>query len=75
MCQGQCLRPQRCLYRILCEQLSQDIPAGYKTKMKGPPHAQGPFMCCGSERYRSADLTIFSRTLYQLSYRALRIYL
>ncbi len=36
MCQGQCLRPQRCLYRILCEQLSQDIPAGYKTKMKGP---------------------------------------
>ena len=25
----------------------------------------------GSERHRSADLTIFSRTLYQLSYRAL----
>lgn len=25
----------------------------------------------GSERHRSADLSIFSRTLYQLSYRAL----
>ena len=24
----------------------------------------------GSERHRSADLTIFSRSLYQLSYRA-----
>ena len=28
----------------------------------------------GSDRRRSGDLTIFSRTLYQLSYRALRIY-
>ena len=28
---------------------------------------------CGSDRRRSGDLTIFSRTLYQLSYRALRI--
>lgn len=26
---------------------------------------------CGSERDRSADLTIFSRSLYQLSYRAM----
>lgn len=25
----------------------------------------------GSERHRSADLTIFSRSLYQLSYRAM----
>ena len=27
----------------------------------------------GSERHRSADLTIFSRSLYQLSYRAIEL--
>ena len=36
---------------------------------KKPAHLRA---CCGgSERHRSADLTIFSRSLYQLSYRAM----
>jgi hypothetical protein len=38
---------------------------------KGPRLIEaGTFSKCGSDRRRSGDLSIFSRTLYQLSYRA-----
>jgi integrase len=37
---------------------------------KEPPHEAG-VLAGGSDRHRSGDLSIFSRTLYQLSYRAM----
>ena len=42
-------------------------------KEKSAPTVEAWRADCGSDRRRSGDLTIFSRTLYQLSYRALRI--
>ena len=42
-------------------------------KKKSAPTVEAWRADCGSDRRRSGDLTIFSRTLYQLSYRALRI--
>ena len=41
-----------------------DFPEYEKARKRGLNHG-------GSERHRSADLTIFSRSLYQLSYRAI----
>ena len=38
--------------------------------MKKPPRVEATRGFSGSDRRRSGDLTIFSRTLYQLSYRA-----
>ncbi len=37
---------------------------------KNPAESAGFSFCGGSDRRRSGDLSIFSRTLYQLSYRA-----
>ncbi|WP_313420690.1 hypothetical protein, partial [Brevibacterium casei] len=36
---------------------------------KNPADSAGFSFCGGSDRRRSGDLSIFSRTLYQLSYR------
>ena len=44
-----------------------------RLKKKSAPTVEAWRADCGSDRRRSGDLTIFSRTLYQLSYRALRI--
>lgn len=42
-----------------------DAPRNKKTP------AEAGVLSCGSDRHRSGDLSIFSRTLYQLSYRAI----
>jgi hypothetical protein len=43
-----------------------------RAKKKSHPHVEAREWDSGPDRRRSGDLSIFSRTLYQLSYRALR---
>ncbi len=44
--------------------------AGLCGKTKEPPQVEALRGFSGSDGHRSRDLSIFSRTLYQLSYRA-----
>lgn len=44
---------------------------GLRVNEEGHPHVEAREWPRGSDRRRSGDLTIFSRALYQLSYRAL----
>ena len=51
-------------------------PACSTIRLMDAPHnkktpAEAGALSCGSDRHRSGDLSIFSRTLYQLSYRAI----
>ena len=54
---------------LLLEQIL--VMVGREERRKKNKTPRGAGLGGGSERHRSADLTIFSRTLYQLSYRAL----
>ena len=51
--------------------LATQAPGGARRQSEGPEPCGFRAFRGGSDRRRSGDLSIFSRTLYQLSYRAL----